>query len=175
MKNRVLIFIDGSNFYYKLKELGLEKTLSFDFSEFAKFLIEKNRLVSGRYYIGKVRFDGSKKSKTMIASQQKLFANLKKHKFEYVLGYLLKSGGRYHEKGVDVQIAIDMVIAAYENLCDKIILISSDTDLKPAIEKAKEKGKIVEYIGFQHNPSRAMSSFCGQARLIKKSEIEKFI
>jgi uncharacterized protein (TIGR00288 family) len=110
----------------------------------------------------------------MIAGQQKLFACLKKHKFKYILGYLLKSAGKYHEKGVDVQIAVDMIVAAYENLCDKIIIISSDTDLAPAIAKAKEKGKIVEYVGFSHNPSVAMVSFCSQSRLLTKDELEGF-
>lgn len=40
-----------------------------------------------------------------------------------------------------------MLVAAYENLCDRIILVSSDTDLIPAIKKTQEKGKIVEYVG----------------------------
>jgi uncharacterized LabA/DUF88 family protein len=57
---------------------------------------------------------------------------LKKHKYKYVLGYLLKSGGKYHEKGVDVNLAGDIYVAAYENLCDHFILVSPDTDLLPA-------------------------------------------
>ena len=44
--------------------------------------------------------------------------------------------------------AVDMLIATYENQCDRIILVSSDTDLLPAIKQAKRKGKEVEYVGF---------------------------
>ena len=87
----------------------------------------------------------------------------------------MKSDGKFHEKGVDVQIAVDMLVAAYENLADRIILVSSDTDLAPAIKKAKEKRKIVEYIGFSHNPSVAMVSFCSESTLLKKEDIEQFI
>ena len=81
----------------------------------------------------------------------------------------------YHEKGVDVLIAVDMLVAAYENLCDKIILISSDTDLLPAIDKAKALGKVVEYIGFSHKASHAMIDRCSSSFLLRKSDLESFL
>ena len=100
---------------------------------------------------------------------------LKKHKVIYKFGYLLKNDGVYHEKGVDVHIAVDMLVAAYENEADRIIIVSSDTDLEPAIKKAKEKGKIVEYVGFSHKASVAMVSFCSESTLLKKEDLEQFI
>lgn len=148
--------------------------MNFNFAKFAIYLSRKRTVATSRYYIGKVRQDGSKKADQMVANQQKLFAKLKKAKFEYVLGYLLKSAGKFHEKGVDVQMAVDMLVASYENKCDRIILISSDTDLAPPIAKAQEKGKIVEYVGFSHQPSVAMVSFCKESRLLTKEEIEQF-
>jgi len=87
----------------------------------------------------------------------------------------LKSAGKFHEKGVDVNIAVDILVATYENLCDRIILVSSDTDLLPAIKKAKEKGKRVEYIGFSHMPSIAMVANCSESRLLKKEDIMPFL
>lgn len=74
-----------------------------------------------------------------------------------------------------MHIAVDMLVAAYENTCDRIILVSSDTDLEPAIEKAKEKGKIVEYVGFSHKPSVAMVRFCSESRLLTKEDVLPFI
>lgn len=116
-----------------------------------------------------------KKSKELLSKQQKLFSHLKKHKTKYLLGYLLKYNNKYHEKGVDVNIAIDILIATYEDLCDHIILVSSDTDLLPAIKKAKEKGKFIEYIGFSHKPSLALIANCNLSRLLAKEDLEKFI
>jgi len=55
----------------------------------------------------------------------------------------MKSDGIYHEKGVDVNIAVDILVGVYEDICDRIILVSSDTDLLPAISKAKEKVKLL--------------------------------
>ena len=143
MKQRCTVFIDGSNFYFKLKDLQMQNLLKFDFSGFAKMLSGTDKLVSTTYYVGKVRTDGSTKSKQLQADQQKLLTHLKKHEVKYSLGYLMKSDGNYHEKGVDVNIAVDMMVATYENLCDLIILVSSDTDLLPAIIKASQKGKRV--------------------------------
>lgn len=172
---RCLILIDGSNFYFKLKDLQLHKLLEFNFSKFAKFLIRSQKLVGAKYYVGRVRQDGTKRVDKMLANQQKLFENLKVHKFRYELGYILKSGKQYHEKGVDVNIAVDMLVATYEDVCDRIILVSSDTDLAPAIKKSQEKGKIVEYIGFSHMPSVAMVRFCKESRLLTKEDLEPFI
>lgn len=173
-KLRALLLIDGSNFYFKLKDLHLNQLLSFDFRKFTDYIVGQDKLVGSCYYVGKIRQDGTKKTEEMFANQQKLIALLKRSGFRYSLGYLLRTGNKYHEKGVDVQIATDMLIASYENQCDKIILVSSDTDLGPAIKKARQKGKRVEYIGFSHSPSVAMVSFCSSSRLLTKEEIRKF-
>ena len=169
------ILIDGSNFYFKLKDVGLKNLLVFNFSGFAKTLAGKDKIVSCLYYIGAVKTDGTAKTKILFSNQRKLLANLKKHNFKYSLGFLLKSGGYFHEKGVDVNIAVDILVAAYENLCDRIIIVSSDTDLLPAIKKAKEKGKIVEYVGFSHQPSLAMIANCSISTLLKKEDLNGFI
>src|SRR5205807_178804 len=93
----------------------------------------------------------------------------------YQFGYLLKSGHTYHEKGVDEYIAVAILVAAYENLADRIILVSSDTDLIPAINKAQEKGKVVEYVGFSHKISLAMARSCRETRTLTKDVLVPFI
>lgn len=125
--------------------------------------------------MGAVRTDGTKHTQRLFNKQQKLLAHLRKQKLRYSLGYLLKSKGKVHEKGVDVNIAVDILVATYEDLCDHIILISSDTDLLPAIKKAKEKGKTVEYIGFSHQPSVAMVANCSRSGLLTKEELLPFV
>lgn len=173
-KPRSIILIDGSNFYFKLKDLDLHHLLTFDFSSFAKLIAGKQQIIQCTYYIGAVRTDGTTHVQNMFTAQRKLLAYLKRHKFIYSLGYLLKTNNRYHEKGVDVNIAVDMLVATYEDLCDRIILVSSDTDLLPAIKKAREKGKIVEYIGFSHQPSLAMIANCSESRLLKSEDLKPF-
>jgi uncharacterized LabA/DUF88 family protein len=43
------------------------------------------------------------------------------------------------EKGIDVKLAIDMVMAIERGTCEKVILMSEDTDLLPALEAICEK------------------------------------
>ncbi|MDO8618586.1 MAG: NYN domain-containing protein [Candidatus Daviesbacteria bacterium] len=174
-KQRCIILIDGSNFYFKLKDLKLHNLLSLNFSGLVKKLAKDSEIVKSIYYVGKIRTDGTKKTKEMHNNQQKLFEHLKKNKISYSLGYLLKSDGRFHEKGVDVNIAVDILVATYENLAERIILVSSDTDLLPAIRKAKEKGKKVEYVGFSHMPSVAMVANCSESTLLKIEDLESFV
>lgn len=174
-KRRCIIIIDGSNFYFKLKDLRLNHLLKFNFSSFARKLAKNCELVKCTYHVGKIRTDGTKKTSELHTNQQKLFEHLKKNKVNYSLGYLLKSDGKFHEKGVDVNIAVDILVNTYENLADRIIIVSSDTDLLPAIKKAKEKGKVVEYVGFSHKVSVALVANCSESTLLKKEDLEYFI
>jgi len=174
-KQRCFVLIDGSNFYFKLKDLQLHHLLAFNFSAFAQMVSGKNIVSKGVYYVGAVRNDGTERVQKMFNDQRRLLAYLKKHHFSYSLGYLLKSDGRFHEKGVDVNMAVDMLIATYENLCDRIILVTSDTDLLPAIKQSREKGKTVEYVGFSHAASLAMVANCNESRLLKREDLQPFI
>ena len=169
---RAIILIDGSNFYFKLKDLGLN-TLDFHFSDFVKLLAGK--LVQSTYFVGEVRTDGIAHVQKLNDNQQRLIARLKNHGVRYQFGYLLKSDGVFHEKGVDVHTTVAILVAAYENLADRIILVSSDTDLIPAIAKAQEKGKIVEYVGFSHKISLAMARSCKETRTLTRDDLLPFI
>ena len=173
-QNRAILLIDGSNFYFKLKDLKISDQLQFNFSGFAKHLSQDFKIVDQCYYIGRIRTGSSKKSKTMHANQQKLLAHLHDHGFRYSLGYLLKSDSRYHEKGVDVQMAVDILKGAYKDMYDHALLISSDTDLIPAIVEAQEEGKTIEYMGFYHNPSYALLKSCKQSRLLTRDDLLPF-
>ncbi|MBU1085334.1 NYN domain-containing protein [Patescibacteria group bacterium] len=175
MKKRVLTIIDGSNLYYKLKDLKIKKLVEYDYAGLVNSLLDKNTNLKIKYYIGAIRTDDSKKSLKMFRKQRKLLANLKKQKIEYFLGYLLKSGGKYHEKGVDVQMVVDMLKGAYKDEYDKFILVSSDSDLVPAIEAVQNEDKEVVYVGFKHKPSYALLKSCRRSIILEKKDVEGFI
>ena len=129
------------------------------------------------YYIGVVRAKpGDPKAEAMKNQQVNLFNNLqsKRQRFMVHRGYIMENHGVYHEKGVDVKIAVDLLTGAYENSYDTAILLSSDTDLIPAIQKVRALGKAVEYIGFAHRPSLGLQKHVTLSRLLIRAEIEPF-
>ena len=114
------------------------------------------------------------KAQKLRRNQQRLFAKLKKQNWEIFRGFIMKTGRDFHEKGVDVKIATDLIVGAYEDTYDTAILVSSDTDLIPAIAKVKELGKEIEYIGFGHKPSFGLQAHATLSRLLIRDELLPF-
>lgn len=179
-KERVAIYIDGSNLYFKLssKELGFYNLGKFDYRGLCSWLSRDREVISYRYYIGVVKAEDTNiKGQELRKNQQRLFAHLESaaQGFKIKRGYLMKNDGTYHEKGVDVKIAVDLLAGAYEDIYDTAILISSDTDLIPVIQKVKYQGKKVEYIGFSHQPSFGLQKYATLSRLLIKEDLAPFV
>ncbi|MCX6760101.1 MAG: NYN domain-containing protein [Candidatus Nealsonbacteria bacterium] len=177
-KERVAVYIDGSNFYgyLKDKEINFPKGIKFNFREFVNFLVsDKRELISKRYYTGVFRnIDGSQKSEELVRGQQKFFTNIQKDGFIIKRGKIMPFGNVYKEKGTDVKISVDLIVGAVDNLYDTAILVSSDTDLIPAICYIKYKKKKLEYVGFSHAPSLGIQKYANISRLLLPEDIEKF-
>lgn len=177
-KERVVVYIDGNNLRHRLMEsqVRLKRNKIFDYNKFVDYLIDDRTCISKRYYVGIVRnIDNSKKSKELVGNQQKFLELLKKNKFVIKPGRIVYDSGKIREKGVDVKIAVDLVVGAFENHYDTAILVSSDTDLIPALKYVRHKKKKIEYVGFSHRPSLGLISVAHASRLISTQDIEKFI
>lgn len=173
---RVAIYIDGSNLFYKLRAYPFQipHLTHFNYRAFAQFLAQKRTIVFCNYYIGVVRAkQNNKKGQQLRSEQQRLFAHLQSAEQRFCLkkGYIMNTNGTYHEKGVDVQLAVDLLVGAYENIYDTAILVSSDTDLIPAIKKVQYLEKKVEYIGFTHQPSYALQRIAAYTQLLTKDDL----
>ncbi len=176
-KERVAIYIDGSNFYHYLKdkEISFPKKIGFNFDLFVNFLIADRKCISKRYYTGIFRnTDNSPKSLELIKGQQKFLSELEKINFVIKRGKIMYDDGKTREKGTDVKIATDLVIGAVDNLYDTAILVSSDTDLIPAIKYIRYKNKKLEYVGFSHAPSFGIQKYANFSKLLLPSDVEKF-
>ena len=60
------------------------------------------------------------------------------------------------EKKVDINIAIDIISLAYENVYDIAVLVSGDGDFVPAVKKVKELDKNVEVWAFRYSLAKAL-------------------
>ena len=172
---RIVILVDGSNMYHYLRGLKFRGILSFDYKAFAHFLARGRHIVSATYYIGKVRPQGGDaKGEELRRAQQRLFAYLHVAGWHIEYGHMLKNNGVFQEKGVDVHMAVDLVTGAYDDRYDTAVLVSSDTDLIPAVHSVRSKKKKVEYIGFAHRPSFGLMKNVSLTTTLRREDLKGF-
>jgi len=63
---------------------------------------------------------------------------------------------------------------ACDNLLDTAIIISSDSDLQPAISELNLKNVKSIYVGFESNPNKGLMYTTNRTILVRNSEILKF-
>lgn len=177
---RVIVFIDGNNFYFGLRKLyGKNKSLKhFDFEDFAKFLSGKNKVVGIYYY--NALLDKEHNSEK-YESQKEFFEKLKKiPNFNLVLCKLLKrniTGTNqvyYIIKEDDINMAVDMVENACDDNLDIAVLVSGDGDFIPAVRSVKKKNKLVKNIYFKNSSSRNLKNFCDESLELTKEKLNRF-
>ncbi len=174
---RIAVYIDGNNFfgYLKDREIGLRKGEKSDLNKLVDFIAHGRQVISKRYYVGIARnIDGSSKSAQIVRGQQKFLAKIENAGFAIKRGRVMYDKGKIREKGTDVKIAVDLLVGAIDNLYDTAVLVSSDTDLIPAVQYVKYRKKKLEYVGFSHSPSLGMQKYADLSVLLKKSDIDSF-
>ena len=72
-------------------------------------------------------------------------------RFEIKLGRLQKIHGEFKQKGVDMQLGVDLVQMSTSKQIDKAIIIASDSDFIYAIEKAKSAGVVTTLVYFSEH------------------------
>lgn len=157
-KKKVIIYVDGFNFYYGLKTKKWKMFYWLDFvGFFSSFLKPHQELVEVNYFSARPTDPGKHDR------QDKLFqANKCNPKFNLILGRYLKKeikckqcGGiihSYEEKETDVRIATHILSDAYKRRCDIAVIVSADSDLIPPIELIKEFNPLQKvYVYFPPN------------------------
>ncbi len=141
--DRVMIFIDGSNMYHSLKNYF--RRADVDIGRFTGKLLDKRRLVRVYYYNAKV---GMKEEPERYKDQQKFFDGIAAIPYtELRLGRLVYNNwpnSPPYEKGVDIQLATDMITHSFKNNYDVAILVAGDSDYVGALQAVKDNGKNVE-------------------------------
>jgi len=167
---RVMIFIDGSNFYYSLKKSFFKTNI--DFEKFCNFASDNQDIVKILYYSAPLSIDDNPDE---YAKQQKFF-NYLKHvpNLEIYLGRLERRLNNHKvEKGVDVKLAVDLIVNAYKDNYDVAVLISNDADFIPSIEEVKKLGKQVYNVSFKKTKSYHLNMICNNT--IKVDNIQEFL
>lgn len=187
-----VVYIDGQNFLYKISEVLGKAGIITDQQEICAidipFIINSffnDDKIEIRYYgVKKIRqqdeYDDeiAEKSIRFANSQRQIRSYLKKAGVLFCPVGKLKVrerdeckkcgaiGYKFQEKGVDVGLSVDIVKDVLTSGVGHVILLSSDTDIMPAIKVAKKAGARISYVGFQGNLTYACSRFAHETKEI---------
>lgn len=143
MGDRVMVFIDGSNLYHSLKHFF--RRTDIDIGKLCQKLLGKRRLIRIYYYNARV---GRKEEPERYKDQEAFFASVDAVPYtELRLGRLVYTNwptAPPYEKGVDIQLATDMITHNYKDNYDVAILVAGDSDYVGALQAVKDNGKNVE-------------------------------
>ena len=190
---RPIIYIDGENFLFRVADVlinaGAIKSKDDIVALDCRYLFE-NALTADnpviRYYGTRLKLinrtpELKKKTTRIINARRKLASSLFKQKVEFVNsgrlklrdGDKCKKCGRQdlhlQEKGVDVRIAVDIITESRPG-CE-LYLVSSDTDLLPAVERAKSQGSKIIYVGLYNNLTTALAKNATGVAVLRETEI----
>jgi len=186
-----LILVDGENTRKKVEDILRTENRRASFVDFDLFGLLRNTLRLGNDNLDtQIRFHSARlkkyneKSNAIIEKQRTIKTKLEKSGIEFVYSGIVRRFERelqngnstfmYKEKGVDVGMAVDLVSAAYDKEYNKVYILSSDSDLQPAIRKSMSHDLKVIYVGFQDSVNIGMTSTCSSSVVIRRDEVFDF-
>jgi uncharacterized LabA/DUF88 family protein len=179
-KERVIVYIDGFNLYFGIKEAGLEQCKWLDLQLLAINLLQANQeLIEVKYFTSRVCNNPDKQKRQTTYLEAIESKGIKIYYGHYQSGKIeCRTCGSvwctYNEKMTDVNIATHIIVDAYQDKYDMAMLISGDSDLvtpiKAVHEHFKNKRVFIAFPPKRHNNSMALvakgSMTIGRKKLI---------
>lgn len=197
-----IVYIDGQNFLYKIAERLISANLISSKQDITSIDVPSllaplfpNQKLEIRYYGVRRISKGATPSAEIADKAQQFSDNLRRLK-----NYLAKNGVQYiakgslkvrtsepckrcgyidshfQEKGVDVGLAVDMVRDATVRTTKHIVIISSDTDLLPALQIVKSEKVKISYVSFSGQPTISLVKIADQHLVLSdKAVCEAYI
>ena len=189
--NGTTIYIDGENLLYGIVDVLVKNNLIKERAELIKFdLISlfleavKNDTppIDVRYYGTKVHVvkdmgdEAKEQSQKMVDHKKEWDKWLETQKIQFITAGNLKArqkkdGVLFVEKGVDVTIAVDMVVQAYEAKNTHFVIVSSDSDVIPALRAIKKQGHKITYVGYKNMLNKAIVAHADNTITYSKNDI----
>ena len=160
MKKKVNIYVDGFNFYYGLKDMVKHKRDWRKFywidlvKLFEQFLLEDEELGTVHYFTARPKNKGKTARQNNLMNCNKVINGdkLKIHYGKYQDKSMKcraddgcgKEFMHWEEKQTDVSLAIKMIEDCHNTDCNKIILVSGDSDFLPPLKLIKNFYKTID-------------------------------
>ena len=140
MRERIITYIDGFNLYFGLKSAGMKRFYWLNLQLMVQNLLKAHQeLVFTKYFTSRVSYpaDKQRRQSTFIEALETL-NDLRVYYGHYQANpqRCRKCGNKVmipSEKMTDVNIAVEMMSDAYQNLFDVALLVSADSDLTAPI------------------------------------------
>lgn len=200
---RIAVFIDSSNLYgivrddlesdLRIKQgtykgsvpkngVGFSRKKFFPVCDFTNDVIGNRNCVFKGYYIGEVVYNGNMPPVKMYTQknrkeQENFFSLLVRNGFSIRKGRV-ETHYKFEkitqkEKGVDTLMTMDILEGALLDTYDRAVVISSDNDFYPVLNRVKLLGKKVEYISLGKNESNLLKDISDETRVIKYKQYIK--
>lgn len=143
-KERVIVYVDGFNLYFGLKEAGFTNCKWLDIKSLAlDLLIDTQMLIDIKYFTSRVSNDPDKQKRQGTFLEALESTGVKIFYGHYKTSQLFcracgATWSTYNEKMTDVNIATQLIIDAYNDKYDMAMLVSGDSDLVPPIRTIHE-------------------------------------
>lgn len=189
---KTVLFVDGRNFIGKLEAVLENQRIQIPFWDTYNFSGLLHHVLQGLvigeiiFYFANIRehHDTKQKSQKLIQERRKLKTHLEKQGFIVVMSgtvrgnYKKNTHGKdilvFKEKGVDISIAVDMIVRACDGRLNTAIIGSSDSDLQPAIRELNKRGVETIYLGFEIMPNKGLTFTTKRTILIRNAEVLQF-
>lgn len=119
-------YIDGANFHNGVRQLGWE----FDYKKFRVWLAEKYSVTQAYLFLG------------MVPKYKNLYTRLQEQGFTLVFKEVTYDDDGKVKGNCDADIVVKAMRDAYENNCDRAVLVSSDGDYASLVAFLLEKKKM---------------------------------
>jgi uncharacterized LabA/DUF88 family protein len=171
---RVAIFIDGPNLYKSVEELFGKGRGQVDIPKLIGLLSQGGTLVHCSYWTASLdqHFDPQR-----YAAQQRFFHHLERVPQVVVgRGHLRNYGGVWKEKGVDVGLAVDLLMLGGADDYDLGVLVSGDGDLAKAVWVVRQVfHKEVEVVGVEGRISWSLRKEATRYRVLTKQDLRPLL
>jgi uncharacterized LabA/DUF88 family protein len=146
-RDRIVCFVDGLNLFHAISRLKIPHLNWIDLQALTKFYIKsRDEEVTRILYFSALATHMDESSQKI---QQSYVTALQLRNIKPVLGHFkqkdrycpkcLSHSRAHEEKETDVNIALALLDLAYQDVYDRALLISNDSDLAPAIRNVRER------------------------------------
>ncbi len=177
MSNKCAVFIDGGYMDNLMHDLSVYRI---DFGRFSEKLVDGQSLLRTYYYHCPPFVPDNPSSEDTDRAEGKLrfftaLTNLPR--FEVRLGYAVPRGHNergetiVQQKGVDVQLAVDMVRLSYMRSIGYACLVAGDGDFLPMVQCVKDAGVVVSLFygnGPGSQVSEKLLSACDERTVLQR-------